>query len=174
MLHSVLADRERGVRKTAPSWAAVALFGQACWIFGNFYEAVVDVPQLLDDARGQRPPRLLGAGSPVRYYAPVAPVTLVTTAVTLTGRWREGCSKPMIAATAVATGSAVGLTGYLVRTVNLPLLYDGPMTASERRRLIRTWHRTNAVRLVALVGASLAMRRTAGASSGTASRVAPG
>lgn len=163
------------MKKSSPPWAAVARFGQVYWFFGNLYEAVVDVPQLLADAHDQRPPRVLGPGSPVRYYAPVAPLTLAATAATLIDRWREGGSKSMIAATAVSTVSAVAMTGYLVRTVNLPLLHgDVPVSASERRRLIRTWHRTNAVRLVALVGASLAMRRTVSASSGTATRVAPG
>lgn len=175
MLRGVLADQERGITQSPRPWAAITRFGQAYWFFGNLYEAVVDVPQLLADAHGQRPPRLLGPGSPVRYYAPVAPLTLAATAATLIDRWRGGGSKSMIAAAAVATVSAVAMTGYLVRTVSLPLLRGNtPMSATERRRLIRTWHRTNAVRMVALVGASLAMRRTAAASSGTATRAAPG
>jgi hypothetical protein len=169
------ADQERRTMQSPPPWAAVARFGQAYWFFGNLYEAIVDVPQLLADAHDERPPRVLGPGSPVRYYAPVAPLTLAATAATLIDRWRAGGNRTMIAAAAVATGSAVAMTGYLVRTVNLPLLHgDMPIGASERRRLIRTWHRTNAVRLVALVGASLAMRRTASTSSGTATRVVPG
>jgi hypothetical protein len=174
MLPPVLADRERGMRQGPSPWAAVARLGQAYWLFGNLYEAVVDVPQLLADAHSQRPPRLLGPGSPVRYYAPIAPLTLAATAATLTDHWRGGGSKAMIAATAVATGSAVAMTGYLVRTVNLPLLHgDLPVSAHERRRLIRIWHQTNAARLVALAGASWAMRRTARANSGTATRAAP-
>ncbi|WP_163569827.1 hypothetical protein [Fodinicola feengrottensis] len=45
----------------------VAQFGLTAWFFGNLYEAVVGMPQLLADA----PPRgLLKPGSPVRYYAP--------------------------------------------------------------------------------------------------------
>jgi hypothetical protein len=76
--------------------AAVARFGQAYWFFGNLYEAVVDVPQLLADAHGQRSPWLLGPGSPVRYYAPIAPLTLAATAATLIDRWRGGGSKAMI------------------------------------------------------------------------------
>jgi len=54
----------------------------------------------------------------VRYHASLAPLTLAATAATLIDRWRGGGSKTMIAATAVATGSAVAMTGYLVRTVN--------------------------------------------------------
>jgi hypothetical protein len=123
---------------------------------------------------GQRPPRLLGPGSPVRYHGPMTPLTLAATAATLIDHWRRAGSKTMIAATAVATGSAAAMTGYLVRTVNLPLLHDDlPISAHERHRLIRIWHHTNAIRLVALAAASLAMRRTARANSGTATRAAP-
>jgi hypothetical protein len=51
--------------------SAVARAGLAHWFFGNLYEAIVHVPERLtpDDA-------LFTAGSPVRYYLPVAPVTL--------------------------------------------------------------------------------------------------
>lgn len=102
----------------------------------------------------------------MRYYAPMAPLTVATTAATLIDRWRSGGDKAMIAATAVATGSALAMTGYLVRTVTLPLLHgEVPAGISDQRRLIRTWHRTNAVRLVAVAVASLALRRAAGAGS---------
>jgi len=86
--------------------AAVARFGQADRFFGNLYEALVDAPQLLADAHNERPPRVLGPGRPVRYYAPAAPLTPAATAATLIDRWRAGDSKTMIAAAAVATGSA--------------------------------------------------------------------
>ena len=51
--------------------------GQVAWFIGNLYEAVVDMPQLLADAQPQRRPGLMSPGSPLRYYAPVAPLTLV-------------------------------------------------------------------------------------------------
>ena len=72
-----------------PRWAAVAALGQLQWFLGNVYEAVVDVPQLLVDAHPNREPRLLGPGSPARYYLPAAPVTLVATVAVLIDSWRR-------------------------------------------------------------------------------------
>ena len=71
-------------------WAAVARLGHVHWILGNLYEAVVDMPQLPADAQPNREPRLLGAGSPVRYYLPATPLTLIATAATLIDSWRSG------------------------------------------------------------------------------------
>jgi len=51
--------------------------------FGNLYEAVVDMPQLLSDARQQRRSGLMAPGSPLRCYAPIAPLTLVATTAAL-------------------------------------------------------------------------------------------
>jgi len=111
---------------TRASWTSVcagaARLGLASWFFGNLYEAVVDMPQLLADARQQRAPRLLGPGSPLRYYAPTAPLTLAATTATLVDRWRTDGDKRMIAAAAVSTALATALSAYLVRTVNLRLL----------------------------------------------------
>jgi len=80
--------------QSPPAWAAIARFGQAYWLFGNLYEAVVDVPQLLADAHDQRPPRVLGPGSPERYYAPVAPLTPAATAATLSTVGARVVAKP--------------------------------------------------------------------------------
>jgi hypothetical protein len=126
------------------------------------YEAVVDVPQLLADAQPRRRPGLLGPGSPLRYYAPVAPLTLVATAATLVDSWRSGGDRRLIAAAAASTVAAVGLTGYLVRTVNVPLLSGAvPVDSADRPRMLRRWHRANGVRLAAVAGAWFALRRAA-------------
>ncbi|MFE9747691.1 DUF1772 domain-containing protein [Saccharothrix saharensis] len=138
-------------------WAAVARLGQAHWFFGNLYEAVVDMPRLLADARPNRPPGLLTAGSPLRYYAPAGPVTVVATAVALV---RSGGDRRDVATAGLGTLVAAALTGYLVKTVNLRLLRDDePLTEAERRQLITTWHRGNLLRLVALAVAASALRR---------------
>jgi hypothetical protein len=151
----------RGIRPRA-LWAALAGLGQLHWFFGNLYEAVVDMPQLLVDAHPNREPRLLGAGSPVRYYLPVAPVTLTAIVATLIDSWRSGGDRRAIAAAAVTTASAGALTAYLVRTVNLRLLHSGKaLSASEGRKLVGTWHRGNLLRLLALVGAAWTLRRAA-------------
>jgi hypothetical protein len=143
-------------------WAAVAGFGQVHWFFGNVYEAVVDMPQLLADAQQNREPRLLGAGSPLRYYIPTAPVTLVATAAALIDSWRSGGDRRVITTAAASTASAAALTAYLVRTVNLRLLRGGkPVSATECRRLVRSWHRGNLVRLLVLAVAAWALRQAA-------------
>ena len=46
---------------------AAARLGQAAWFFGNLYEAVVGMPQLLADVRSESERTgPLGTGSPVR------------------------------------------------------------------------------------------------------------
>jgi Domain of unknown function (DUF1772) len=137
----------------------VARLGQAHWFFGNLYEGAVGMPQLLADAQRQRPPRLLGPGSPIRYYAPVAPLTVVTTTAVLVDGWRSGGNRRMITTAATGMASALGLSAYLIRTVNLRLLRTGePLSAADRRRLVTRWHRVNMIRLVALAVAAAALR----------------
>ena len=87
--------RRRQIRLPRPTWPAAAGLGQASWFFGNLYEAVVDIPQLLLDAQRQRRPGLTSPGSPLRYYAPVAPLTIVATTAALIDRWRSGSDKRM-------------------------------------------------------------------------------
>ena len=141
-------------------WTAVARLGQVHWFFGNVYEAMVDMPQLLADARSDRTPKLLGAGSPLRYYLPVAPLTLASTAATLIRGWRSGGDRRVIITAAVSTAAAMALTAYLVRTVNLRLLRsDEPLSVTEVRDLVRTWHRGNLARLLALIVAMWALRQ---------------
>lgn len=137
--------------RTRRRWARLARLGQTQWLFGNVYEAVVDVPGLI----AHRPPAAnpLSAGSPVRYYAPTAPLTLAATAVTLAQSWRDGDRRAVVAA-AAGTGSAAALTAYLVRKVNLPLLQG---TGSAE--LTRTWHRANLARLGALAVSTMALRK---------------
>jgi hypothetical protein len=143
-------------------WAATAKLGQVCWFFGNFYEAVVDVPRLLSDAQQQRRAGLMSPGSPLRYYAPIAPLTITATAAALSGIWRAGGDRRMVVAATVNTAVAVALTGYLVRTVNVRLLSSAtPPRTSESERMIKTWHRANKVRLAAVAGAFFALRRAA-------------
>lgn len=135
--------------------ARVAKAGQAAWFFGNLYEAVVGVPQLLGWARAERSPGLLSTGSPVRYFAPIAPLTLGSTTLTLIQSWRSGEDRYLIATAAGCFLGALGLSGYLIGTVNLPLLANGDsLTAIERSQLAARWHRVNALRLL-LLGAGL-------------------
>jgi hypothetical protein len=145
-----------------------ARFGQAAWFFGNLYEGLVGVPQLLADARAHRAAGLVGPGSPVRYFAPVGPLAIGTTTATLVRSARTGGDRRLIATTALGMAAAIGLTGYLVRSVNVHLLRSAtPLSEQDRRRMIATWHATNAVRLAALAVASTAFSRLAPCPSAT-------
>lgn len=136
-------------------WARAARLGQSVWLVGNFYEGAVGMPQLLADARQRRAPGLFTSGSPVRFYAPVAPLALGATAVSLVQNWRSGGDRVMITATGASVVMSLILSGYLITTVNRPLLTGvEPLTEADRRRLVSIWHRGNAARLVTLAVAS--------------------
>lgn len=142
-------------------WAAAARLGLAHWIFGNLYEAVVDIPGLLADAPEHGPKGPLDARSPLRYYAPLAPVTLAATAVTVARGWRAG-NRPAAVTAAAGAAAAVGLTVHMVRSFALPLFRGAlPADAAERRGLIRNWHRANVARMAAGTVTAVALRRAA-------------
>jgi hypothetical protein len=144
-------------------WVTIARVGQIAWFFGNLYEAVVDMPQLLADAQPNRKPGLLRAGSPLRYYLPMAPVTFVATSAALIGSWRSGGDRRVVATAAASTASAVAITFHLVSTVNLRLLRSTePLSANECRTLTTTWHRENLIRLLGLTVAAWALRHLDG------------
>jgi hypothetical protein len=153
--------RSTGSSSRRVPWAAVARLGQIHWFFGNLYEGIVDMPQLLANAQPNRAPGLLSAGSPVRYYIPAAPLTLAATAATLINSWRSGGDRRAIIIAATSTASATALTAHLIRTVNLRLLQSKePMSTAEYSRLVKTWHRGNLVRLLALAVAASSVQRT--------------
>lgn len=149
---TLLARTRRGMSEP------VAKIGLAAWFFGNVYEGAVGLPQLLAYAQPERPPGLLTAGSPVRYFAPVAPAALVSTGISLVEGWRAGEDRRILAARATSIIGALALTGYLIRSVNVPLLKAGkPLTDLEKTYLCGRWQQANAVR-VALVGVALALQ----------------
>lgn len=147
-------------RRARSWWPTVARLGQTAWFFGNLYEGVVGMPQLLAAARSQRAAGLVGPGSPVRYFAPVAPVAIGATTVSLVrGALADG-DRRLITTTAVGMASAVAMTAYLVRSVNVHLLHSATrVTEADERRMVATWHMVNTVRLVALAVASIAFAR---------------
>ncbi|HEY3687269.1 MAG TPA: hypothetical protein VGL93_29810 [Streptosporangiaceae bacterium] len=138
-----------------PWYRTAARLGQTAWLFGNLYEALVGMPQLLADAHAARAPRLLGPGSPLRYYAPAAPAMFGATALTLVRSWQSGGDRRVITAHAASMTVAVALTAHLVRTVNIRLLTSAePLSGHDRRRMVAAWHRANALRLAALATAA--------------------
>ena len=135
------------------------MVGQAAWFFGTLYEGLVGMPQLLADARGGRSPGLLAAGSPVRYFAPVAAIARGPTAVTLAEDWRVGTDRRLIAATATGVGHGAGRLECLPDPHGQPALLAGnePLAESERHKLVATWHRVNVVRLATLADALISL-----------------
>ena len=74
--------------------------------------------------------------------------------------WRTGGDRRLIAAAGTSTASALALSGYLIQTVNRPLISGtGRLSEVDEHRLVSTWHRVNAVRLMALAAATVASSR---------------
>ena len=136
--------------------ATVARFARAAWFFGNAYEAVVAVPQLIASANRQA--GILATGSPLRYFAPIAPAALGGTAAVLVQSWRTGGDRRAIVASAATLGAAVGLSAYLIASINVPLL-RGEIVREAQPRLISRWHMGNAVRLGLLAVTEILVRR---------------
>jgi hypothetical protein len=133
--------------RTAARLLGVAEAGQAGLFFGNLYEAVVRVPDRLPPAGTP-----LGPGSPVRYYAAVAPAAVPTLLAAVALGWPAKDARAWLALSAACTLTGAAATAHLVRTVNLRLFYGTePVAADERAALLRSWYRVNAARL-ALTG----------------------
>jgi len=136
--------------------ATVARLARAAWFFGNAYEGAVGVPQLI--ARANRQAGILATGSPVRYFAPVAPAAVGGTAAVLVRSWRTGGDRRAVAAAAATLGAALGLSSYLIRSINVPLL-QGKVSEDAQPQLISRWHRGNAVRLALVAATEILVRR---------------
>jgi hypothetical protein len=160
MTENIATAAESGRRlRLAARLLDIAKLGYAQWLFGNIYEAVVKIPDRL--ATDPNRTTALGPGSPLRYYAPVLPVTLATTAAAVITGWRIEGAKWWLAMTAGCGISGVAITGYLVRRVNLKvMLAAAPPPQPERDALTDLWYRLNLVRIAATTGAVFAAHRT--------------
>ena len=138
------------------SAATVARFARAAWFFGNAYEGAVGVPQLI--ASANRHASVLGTGSPLRYFAPVGPAAVGGTAAVLVRSWHTGADRRAVVAATATSAAAVGLSAYLIRSINIPLL-KGEADEEARPRLVSRWHQGNAVRLCLLAATEVLMRR---------------
>ncbi len=104
----------------------------------------------------------MSSGSPVRYFLPGIPVVIGATAAAFISGWTSRRHQPYLGAVALSALSGVLATAYLVRTVNLKLFVSGQhLTPAEQQRLLRTWYRVNAFRLVASATAWLFAARLA-------------
>ena len=153
-----------------PRAATVARFARAAWFFGNAYEAAVGVPQLI--ASAHRQDGILTTGSPVRYFAPIAPAAVGGTAAVLVQSWRTGGDRRAIVAATATLGAALGVSAYLIGCINVPLL-RGKIGEDGQPRLISRWHRGNVVRLGLLAATEIMVQRVeASASVGPSPRSA--
>ncbi|ORA31183.1 hypothetical protein [Mycobacterium aquaticum] len=145
-----------------PSANGIARFGRAAWFFGNAYEAVVGVPQLIAGA-GRRP-GIIGTGSPAPYYAPITPAAMGGTSVVLHRGWQGGADHRTVVAAAASLAGALGLSTYLIRGINIPLL-KGEIAPEVQSHLIARWHRLNVMRLGLLIATEVLVRRVESAST---------
>jgi hypothetical protein len=145
----------------------LAQLAHAQWFFGNVYEAVVRVPERLADSVrdgiDQRPTSLLGAGSPVRYYVPAAPVAVASTLGAVIAARGNARGRRWLAISSGCWRSGAAITAYLVRKVNITLFFAAdratPPPPTDRDALLRTWYRLNGLRIAAAAGALFATYR---------------
>jgi hypothetical protein len=134
----------------------IARLARAAWFFGNTYEAAVGVPQLIASANRQA--GILNTGSPVRYFGPVGLAAIGGTAAVLVRSWRTGTDRRAVVAATTTLGAALGLSAYLIRSINIPLL-KATVAQEMRPQLISRWHRGGAVRLALLAATEILVRR---------------
>lgn len=138
----ILADRILGV----------AEFSHAHWFFGNLYEVLGKIPHRVAAAEASRelPRSPFGAGSPGRYYAPIAPINAPAAIAALVAGWNHADSRPWLLVAAASSTTGAAATAYLLRSIN-PDLFFSPQPLSETRRnpLLKRWYRVHAVRLAA-------------------------
>jgi len=131
---------------------SVAEFTHAHWFFGNLYEAIVKVPDRVASSEASRelPRTPFGAGSPGRYYAPIAPLSAPAAVAALVAGWKHSDNRAwlMVGAASSATGAAA--TAYLLRSVNPKLFFSPqPLDETQRKPLLKRWYRVHALRLTA-------------------------
>jgi hypothetical protein len=141
----------------------VAEFSHAHWFFGNLYEALVKIPDRLaaSDASPGLPRTPLGAGSPGRYYAPIAPINAPAALAALMTGWNHSSSRVWLIVAAASSTTGAVATAYLLRSIN-PDLYFSPQPLSEtlRKPLLKRWYTVHAVRLTASAVALAAIHQT--------------
>ena len=146
------------VRRLLLGLVACAVLGHAHWFFGNLYEGLVLAPGWTSVAGGplEVAGGVLARGSPVRYYIPLTPLTvLVTAAAALVGwRTRSTARRTLLIAVTLTAISGV-VTGHLISQINLDLFFDAATTPDSREALADRWTLWNYVRL-ATVGSALA------------------
>jgi hypothetical protein len=137
---------------------AGSVLGHAHWFFGNLYEGLVLAPGWASVAGGplEVAGGVLAEGSPVRYYIPITPLTVLVTAAAALAGWRaRSPAGRMLLAGLTLTVAGAAVTGYMVGQINLDLFFDAATAPDRREALADRWVLWNYVRL-ATVGGALA------------------
>lgn len=145
----------------ATEWLTIARLANAQWLAVSIFEHVIRLPERLAREPGVG---VFGGGSPARYHVPMAPFVLGSAAVAAAAA-EPRPFRGWAGAGAGLTGAAAALTGFLIATVNVPLL-EGSALPGQRAALTARWHRVNGVRLVLLAGAGIAFHMAARSGSG--------
>ncbi|MDQ6752633.1 MAG: hypothetical protein M3017_04275 [Actinomycetota bacterium] len=130
----------------------VAEFSHAHWFFGNLYEALVKIPHRVaaSEASRELPRSPFGAGSPGRYYAPIAPINAPAAIAALSAGWNRPESRNWLILGAVSSTAGAAATAYLLRSINPDLFFrPQPLSEMRRRPLLKKWYRVHALRLTA-------------------------
>jgi len=141
--------------------AWLSLIGTLQGFFGNAYEAVVSVPNMMaiyELKLPQREPMFRNKrSSPVIYYVPLGALVLVLAVATALASSRESIpGRAWFAAAAALYVLASALTAYIVVAINLDLFFRPQANLEKARILLRRWLRWNAVRLGVLAASSAA------------------
>lgn len=132
------------------SWATLLLLAQ--WFFGNLYEAVTFVPNVMSfiESKSRTGEALFRnkRTSPVAYYVPASSMALVLGLIlAITGWLRHNPGTPYILASCGLLIAGVGLTLYVVRYINLDLFFRPQADLVRARKMLRSWAALNYVRL---------------------------
>ena len=132
------------------SWLALLLLAQ--WFFGNLYEAVAIVPNLMSliDLKSRAGEALFETKtrSPIAYYVPASALALpLLTILTVTALLRHTAGVPYIVSACGFVIAGGALTVYIVRSVNLELFFEPPSDLVRAGTLLAKWKMLNYLRL---------------------------
>jgi hypothetical protein len=141
------------------SWLTLMLLAQ--WFFGNLYEAVVFVPNLMPffELTSQSGEALFKSKkrSPIVYYVPgglLAVVLAPTLAAISLGEGRPGTAYIFASCGLLFVG--LGITFYVVRGINLDLFFKPQSDLNRTRKLLHAWTVLNYVRLTVAAASLIA------------------
>ena len=140
----------------------VAEFSHAHWFFGNLYELLVKVPHRVaaSEASKELPRSPFGAGSPGRYYAPLAPINAPAAVGALAAGWHDPGTRTWLMAAAASSVTGAAATVYVLRSLNPKLFFSPePLSQNQREPLLRRWYQVHTLRLAASAVALTAIHR---------------